>query len=167
MASTYSPSSYPMTPMQSYYPGGQTSLQGQMPMQGQLPQGQIPQGMLQGPQGQMQQPPTNFRSEYQGVLHGLNCWVNLMYAGLGMASYGRTFFDMSVSVLRTLSKGVVKIMMKIFGFQFLVRMMNWLNGFRGNREFYNELWGGTAPGSSTESKLGQMLLGLRIVLLLG
>ena len=154
MTPSYSGNSYPMTPMQS-----------QMPSY--LPAGQN-QGQNQN-QNQMQQPENGtFRTEYQGVLHGLNCWVNLMYAGLGMVSYGRTFFDMSVSVLRTITKGVVKILLKLFGFQFLGKMMNWLSNFRGEREAYNELWAGMMPGQgATQSKLGQILLGLRIVLLLG
>jgi hypothetical protein len=129
-----------------------------------LPVSQIPnQNQMQG-----QEQPTNFRSEYQGILHGLNCWVNLMYAGFGMMNYGRTFFDMSVSVFSTISKVIAKVMFKLFGFQFLGKFMNWLNSFKSNREVYNELWAGMMPGQgSTQTRLGKILLGLRILLLLG
>ena len=154
MTSGYASNSFPMSPFQN----------------SQMPQTMIP-GGVQNPaqtQGQqLQEPPANFRSEYQGILHGLNCWVNLMYAGLGMVSYGRTFFDMSVSVVRTVGKVVAKIMFKLFGFQFLGKFMNWLSSFRSNREIYNELWNGMAPQGSAQTGLGKVLLALRILLLLG
>lgn len=147
------PNVFPMSPMSQQFP----TYPSQTPLQNHPNQPPV-----------QEQPPTNFRSEYQGVLHGLNCWVNLMYAGLGMVSYGKTFLDMSVSVVRTVSRLVVKIMFKIFGFTSLGRMLNWLNRFRGSREFYDELWSGMAPGqTSTQSRLGKMLLALRIILLFG
>lgn len=142
-----------MSPMSQQFP----NYPNQMPTPNPQDQGQA-----------QQQPPTNFRSEYQGVLHGLNCWVNLMYAGLGMANYGKTFLDMSLSVIRVVSRFFVKIMFKVFGFASLGRLLGWLNSFRGNKEFYDELWTGMAGGAnSTQSRLGKILLLLRILLLFG
>lgn len=147
-------STYPMTPQMSSYSSYPTQFS-------QYPQPQPQQGQIPVEQ------PTNFRSEYQGILHGLNCWVNLLYAGLGMFSYGKTFYKMSVGVLKTISQAALKLLMKVFGFKFLGKVIEWLGSFRReNNSDYDNLWSGMAP-AQINTRLGKMLLCLRVLLLFG
>ena len=115
---------------------------------------------------QMVPPPQTFRTEYQGILHGLNCYVNLMYAGISMIGYGKTFFSMSLSVLQTVSRAVVKILVKLLGFSALRRLLDWLN--KGKKtQIYQDIWNAGAQQSSTQGFMNKILLLLRILTLIG
>lgn len=108
-------------------------------------------------------PPSSFRTEYQGILNGLNCWVNLMYSGIGMIGYGKTFIGMSLNGVKTVLRLGIKVLVKVFGFGVFHKMLDWLNKQK-NFEGLEKVWGSERI---VEGRAGNVVLALRIVSLIG
>jgi len=121
---------------------------------------------------QNQMPPSNFRTDFWGVLNGFNCVVNILYAGSGLVNYGRIFVHMSLKVIKAVCGKSLNFMLKITGLNFLKKVLfsatkiPWIEEF-STSNVLNGIWQGEVQEAAKKSLLGKFMTALRICSLLG
>lgn len=69
---------------------------------------------------------STFRSEYQALFSGLFSTLSIMYAGVGMVSFGGMFFRMGARVLGFMLRGSWKVLRTVLGITLLKKIVRLL-----------------------------------------
>lgn len=68
-------------------------------------------------------PPSTFKTEYHGVLSGVQGLLNMLYAATGIFNYGGMFVKVSYKVVKFIALGLVRILPTVTGYNLMKKIL--------------------------------------------